>query len=365
MTREPIPVLVGAIGGSGHGEQILKALRLAEPGSYRIIGGDMSEQCPQFALVDVPVILPRATAPEYVDAILGLAAKYGVKAVFHGCEPELKVLSRERARLEAAGILVPVNPASVIETCMDKVATAAFLHKHGFKTPRFEILDAKSDLRKIDFFPVVVKPYRDSGGSQNTFIAQTPRELEIISEYVRATANSFMVQEYVGDYRQEFTVGVLHDFDGNYINSIAVHRALNSGLNMRTAVRNLTGRKELGEWLVISSGISHGYIDRFPEVTRTCEAIAAALGARGPINVQCRLVDGEVYVFEINPRFSGTTSLRAMVGYNEPDILLKLHLRGEHTQPRFEYGKGWIIRSLNETMLTNAKVSSWKDLIAV
>jgi carbamoyl-phosphate synthase large subunit len=80
--------------------------------------------------------------------------------------------------------------------------------------------------------------------------------------------------------------------------------------------------------------------------------------------VQCRLVDGEVYVFEINPRFSGTTSLRAMVGYNEPDILLKLHLRGERTEPRFEYGKGWIIRSLNETMLTDAKVSSWKDLIA-
>ena len=225
MTREPIPVLVGAIGGSGHGEQILKALRLAKPGSYRIIGGDMSEQCPQFALVDVPVILPRATAPEYIDAILGLAAKYGVKAVFHGCEPELKVLSRERARLEAAGILVPVNPAAVLDTCLDKVETAAFLHKHGFKTPRFEILDADSDIGKIDFFPVVVKPYRDSGGSQNTFIAQTPRELEIISEYVRATANSFMVQEYVGDYRQEFTVGVLHDFDSCYAAHVCIPRS--------------------------------------------------------------------------------------------------------------------------------------------
>ena len=34
-------------------------------------------------------------------------------------------------------------------------------------------------------------------------------------------------------------------------------------------------------------------------------------------------------MFEINPRFSGTTSLRAMVGYNEPDVLIRHHVLGE------------------------------------
>lgn len=361
--REPITVLVSAIGGGGHGEQILKAIRAAEPGSYRVIGGDMSPLCPQFSMVDIPVILPRASSPEYVDALLALCRKYDVKAVFHGCEPDLQTMNRERQRFADAGILLPINPTSVIETCMDKVRTAAFLQQHGFKTPRYEVLSADSDLSRVDYFPVVVKPSRDSGGSQNTFIAQTARELEILSEYVRATNNTFIIQEYVGDYRSEFTVGVLHDLDGNYINSIAVHRSLNSGLNMRTAVRNITERKDLGDWLVISSGVSHGYVDRFPAVTEPCKKIAAALGARGAINIQCRVAGDDIYVFEINPRFSGTTSLRAMVGYNEPDLLMRRHLRGETLEPDFKYGKGWVIRSLKETLLNEAPVPDWHGLL--
>lgn len=360
---EPITVLVSAIGGGGHGEQILKAIRAAAPGSYRIIGGDMSPLCPQFAMVDIPVLLPRASSPEYIDAVLAICARYNVRAVFHGCEPDLQAMSRERQRFADAGVLLPINPASVIETCMDKVRTAAFLHQHGFKTPRYQVLSAESDLSQVDFFPVVVKPSRDSGGSQNTFIAQTPRELEILAEYVRATNNTFIIQEYVGDFRSEYTVGVLHDLDGNHINSIAVHRSLNSGLNMRTAVRNITGRKELGEWLVISSGVSHGYVDKFPEVTGPCEKIAAALGARGAINIQCRVAKDEIYVFEINPRFSGTTSLRAMVGYNEPDLLMRRHLRGETLQPDFDYRKGWVIRSLKETLLDDTVVPDWLELL--
>ena len=42
--------------------------------------------------------------------------------------------------------------------------------------------------------------------------------------------------------------------DGNLIQSIAIGRLINSALNMRLAVRNRTGRADLGEWLVISSG---------------------------------------------------------------------------------------------------------------
>ncbi|WP_428248613.1 ATP-grasp domain-containing protein [Ferrovibrio sp.] len=361
---EPITVLVSAIGGGGHGEQILKALRAAVPGSYRIIGGDISPLCPQFSMVDVPVLLPRASSPEYIDALLALCARYNVQAVFHGCEPDLQAMSRERQRFADIGVLLPINPASVIDICMDKVRTAEFLSRQGFKTPRYQVLGADSDLSAVDYFPVVVKPSRDSGGSQNTFIAQTPRELEILAEYVRSTANTFIIQEYVGDFRSEFTVGVLHDLDGNFLNSIAVHRALSGGLNVRMSVPNITGRKSLGEKLVISSGVSHGFVDKFPEITGPCEAIAKALGARGAINIQCRMTDEGLYIFEINPRFSGTTSLRALVGYNEPDLLLRHHLRDERLEPRFSYGKGWVIRTLSETLLDGTDVPNWQTLLS-
>ena len=102
--------------------------------------------------------------------------------------------------------------------------------------------------------------------------------------------------------------------------------------------------------LAISTGISQGEIGYFPEVTSYCEKLAIAMGCKFSINVQCRLVDSIPYVFEINPRFSGTSYMRAMVGYNEPDILIKKHILGELIDLKFEYKSGVILRSLKETL---------------
>jgi carbamoyl-phosphate synthase large subunit len=115
---------------------------------------------------------------------------------------------------------------------------------------------------------------------------------------------------------------------------------------------NRTKKTELGPSLVISSGVSQGQIGRFPEVTNQCREIAQAIGARGPVNIQCRLVDGVVKVFEINPRFSGTTSLRAMVGYNEPDVLIQRHIYGAAIEKDFFYEEATILRSLIETKVS-------------
>jgi carbamoyl-phosphate synthase large subunit len=84
--------------------------------------------------------------------------------------------------------------------------------------------------------------------------------------------------------------------------------------------------------------------------------MAAELDTRGAINVQCRYWEGEVYVFEINPRFSGTTSLRAMMGYNEPDLLIRRHLLGEQVPARFEYRSGRVVRGLSEVVVPDRKI---------
>ncbi len=363
MVAKQIAVLVGAIGGGGHGEQIVKALRASEPGRYIIVGGDVSRYCPQFAMVDEPVLLPKASDPNYIDAVLALAKRYAIKAVFHGCEPELLALHRGRDRLTEAGIFLPINPPGVLEICMDKARTAEFLSAHGFDAPWFVRFAGRATIEAIPQFPVIVKPARGGGGSRDTFIAQTSRQLEILTEYLDAMNEPFLIQEYIGPYTEEYTVGVLHDMDGRLLHSIALRRLMNSALNIRLSVRNTTGRKELGEWLVVSSGVSHGEFRDFPEVRKQCEEVAAALGAKGPINIQCRFAHGKIRIFEINPRFSGTTSLRAMMGYNEPDLLIRQHLLGEQIQPRFPYRFGTVLRSLVEHELTAKTPPTWKELL--
>lgn len=233
---------------------------------------------------------------------------------------------------------------------MNKEATGLRLRELGFAVPRFLRARTRRDLEAIDWYPVVVKPSVGSGGSANVFIAQNRRELMGLSDYLELedAETNFLIQEYVGTPDAEYTVGVLHDMDGNYINAIAVRRQLSTQLNLRTVVPNRSGRTEFGPRLVISSGVSQGHVGRFPEVTVQCRAIAKAIGARGPINIQCRVVDGTVMVFEINPRFSGTTSIRALAGFNEPDVLMRRHVFKEHVDVDFDYREGLVLRSLVE-----------------
>ena len=347
-----IRVLVTAIGGGGHGDQILKALRLVSPGRYRIFGADANPHCSQASLVEQFVTLPLARDPNYMTELLRICKELRVQALFHGCEPELLLFAANRKRIEDAGIFLPINDTALINLCMDKARTNERLAELGFPAPRYVNVSSESEFDDIDWFPVVVKPAVGSGGSANVYVAQDKKELKALAVYLGlgSITSGFMIQEYVGTPDQEFTVGVLHDLDGRYVNSIAVKRHLSSGLSVRTSVTNRTNRKELGSRLVISSGVSQGDIGRFSDVTDQCREIADRLGSRGPLNMQCRFVDGKVRVFEINPRFSGTTSLRAMVGLNEPDLLLRRHLLGQDIGQDAPYQEATILRSLVETL---------------
>lgn len=345
----PIQVMVTGVGGGGHGEQILKALRMATT-PYEIIGCDMSPYSKGLAEVDHPYIIPPASDSSYIESVLALCKKHNVKALFHGSEPELMMFSQHRHAIEAEGIFLPINPLSVIETCMDKAKTISFLRDNNFPYPKTCIFQKLDDLDAWDTFPAIIKPSVGGGGSAHTFIVQNRKELNTLAEYLLGlgVCAELIVQEYKGTPESEFTVGVLFDMNGVFLNSIAIQRNLSSSLSCRMRVPNLTGKAEFGKNLSVSTGISQGAIGKFSEVTKTCEEIALKLGARGAINLQCRLHAGKVFVFEINPRFSGTTSLRAMVGYNEPDLLIRRHVLGEAIQPAFRFEEGVIVRGLEE-----------------
>jgi carbamoyl-phosphate synthase large subunit len=338
------------VGGGGLGEQIIKALRLAST-RYRIVGTDITPYSKGFVDLDEAEIVPPAIDARFKAVLLRLCEKHHIQAVLCGSEAELKAFDRERADFARRGIFLPINPSSVLDICLDKVKTAQFLSANGFSSPTFRRISSLEDVKGFPHLPAVIKPSVGSGGSANLFLAQTPRELEVFAEHLLTTHPEFIVQEYVGTPEAEFTVGVLTAMDGTLLNSIAIRRHLRSAISTRINAPNRTARTDLGATLVISNGISQGEIGAFPEVTGTCEQIAAALGSRGPLNVQCRLVNGTVNVFEINPRFSGTTSLRAMAGYNEPDVLIRRHVLNELIEPHFKYRSCFILRGLSEALV--------------
>ncbi len=348
--KRDIFVMVTGVGGGGHGEQIIKALRLAKT-RYKIIGSDISSCSKGLKEVDYPYIVPKATDPDYLDSIMRICRKHKVRALFHGSEPELIIMSRYRDLIESENIFLPINPQHVIDTCMNKFKTFEFLNAHGFSCPRTHVLSKLNDLSEWTEFPAIIKPFLGSGGSAHTFIVQNKWEAQAILKYMSSSraASQIIIQAYKGTSESEFTVGVLFDMEGKLINSIAVKRNLTSSLSCRIRIPNRTKQRKFGSNLSVSTGISQGLIGKYPLITRPCERLAKVLGVKGPLNIQCRLQDNQVYVFEINPRFSGTTSLRAMVGYNEPDILIRRHVLGEKIKVHFPYKSGTIVRGLCET----------------
>jgi carbamoyl-phosphate synthase large subunit len=339
-------VLVTGVGGGGNGEQLVKALRLSTI-SYSVVGTDLTVSAAQQSGADYCEALPRANDPGYLDALLDVCARHKVDVLLPGSEPELHLIAQHATRIRNQVALLAVNDKALIDICSDKFKTAEFLASHGFDSPASWLVSSVVDLASITSFPLIVKP-TVGGGSQNVYLIQNRGELNMICGFLLGYYDSVLVQEYVGRADQEFTVGVLFDGEGGLINSIALNRFILTSLSNRIRVPNRTDRKDLGGVLAISSGVSQGRIDAFPEVREYCERVGFALGAKYAVNVQCRLVDGRPMIFEINPRFSGTSSIRAMLGFNEPDLLIRKHLLGEVLPERPAYRFGTVLRGLRE-----------------
>lgn len=339
-------VLVTAVGGGGNGEQLVKCLRMSKE-KYHIVGADTSEAVARQSGADECVVLPKASEANYLEALIELCGRLRVDVVLPGSEPELRKIADHQAEIRKHVKLLAVNEPSVIDICSNKFKTIEFFRNNNFPCPRSWIVHTPEMVDEIDVFPIIVKPVV-GGGSQHVYVVQDRDELHMLCRYLLRYFSELLIQEYVGRADQEYTVGVLLDGNGELIHSIALNRFILSSLSNRIRVPNLTGRTDLGDVLAVSSGVSQGRVAHFPEVTGFCEKVALALGARFAINVQCRVVDGQPYVFEINPRFSGTSSIRAMLGFNEPDILIRKHLLQEKIEPGFKYRYATVLRGLRE-----------------
>jgi len=195
--------------------------------------------------------------------------------------------------------------------------------------------------------PCIVKPATGSGGSTAVFFAVSADEAMIYSEFIRRNGSHPVAQEYIDDREGEFTIGVLSLPNGCLAGSIALRRALNAKLSV--AYRGRGG--------LISSGYTQGHIAEYRDLCRQAEKIAEAIGSCGPINVQGRVRHGVLLPFEINPRFSASTYLRAMAGFNEVDILIKYLVDGVQPQPN-AIKPGWYLRSLTEQYVVAEEIKT-------
>lgn len=314
-------VMVTGVGGTSLGSGLLHALKRTQldvRNRWRTLGTDADPFSWGLYVADEKAIVPLARDEGYLRRIQELLDSHDVAAILPGTESETGALITHNSEIP-----VPVigNRPELISLMLDKFQAMAKLAEIGVPTIPTVPLERNREIIDQFGFPIVIKPTIGTGGSRELHLVADSEELERLLPIV-SKGSKPCVQPYIGTPDAEYTVGILSDKDGQLIDSIIFRRKL-VGLSVLREYRTTRGR------VSVSTGISQGYIVREPTIQRFCEDLAEALGSTGPLNLQLRVHQDEIYVFEIHARFSGTTPIRASVGFNEPDVLLRNHLDGK------------------------------------
>jgi carbamoyl-phosphate synthase large subunit len=328
-----IKVMIAGIGGASLGTEIYKSLRLA--GGYDVIGCDVSPSA--YGLYEPGFTRTyRLSRENYVENVISACVDAGARWLIPGGEQPMILLSESVGKLNDRGLELVANSPEVTALFSDKDAAFKKLAENDISIPRTIAVNQPEDINIVGL-PCIIKPATGSGGSTTVFFAISIDEAMTYAEFISRNGTQPIAQEYVDIAEGEFTIGVLSLPNQQVVGSIALRRELTAKLSV--AYRGRGG--------MISSGYSQGHIDEYPELCRQAEQIAKAIGNRGPINVQGRVRDGVLLPFEINPRFSASTYLRAMAGFNEVDMLIRYFISGEIPKgPAIK--AGWYLRSLTE-----------------
>ncbi len=330
-------VLIAGIGGASLGTEIFKSLRRSR--NYSIFGADISPYA--FGLYQAGFVRTYVVSREkYIQNILDICKREEIDAIIPGGEEPLLLLCNQEYLFEQEDILLAINSREVIELCSNKIKTFDYLSSQGIAVPTTRVIDDLDDLNSLHY-PCVIKPCTRSGGSVFTFLADDAEEASLYISYLRRRAIKAVAQIYIHPFEGEYTVGVLSLSDGKVVGSIALKRFFNSKLSYLMKYDDK----------VISSGYSQGLIEEFKNVREQAEDIALKIDSRGPLNIQGRLKDGVLYPFELNARFSATTYLRAMAGFNEVDIFLR-YLFGQKYKLPENIRYGYYFRSLEEEYIS-------------
>lgn len=319
-----------AITGTGSliGQAIIKSIKKSDlADKIRLVGCDYFENtvgsfwCEKNYLL--PDILKEENKTQWQKSILDIIKSEDISILFVGVDFELLLFAQMKDEIKKnTGCKVIVSNEEALNIGNDKYLTYEFLKNNGLNYPK-TYLASEIDTGKIEY-PCILKP-RVGARSKGVYVIKNKEDLLQKIPLVEGA----IIQELIGDNETEYTCGVLC-IDGKVIDSIALRRYLKEG----------------------NTHIAEYKKDFNPKIYEYIEEIALKLSPYGGCNLQLRLgKNQEPYLFEINPRFSGTTYMRSLFGFNEVEYMIKGIL--DYKPEPFELKEGKAYRYYEEKLLEN------------
>jgi nucleoside-diphosphate-sugar epimerase/carbamoylphosphate synthase large subunit len=272
-------------------------------------------------------------APGYIDDLLEKCAKHKIDLVIPGLDDEALIFAQNADKFEAAGVKAMFASEALIALCRDKERMSlelnpiadVFVKCYNKNTLQQDITNGKVQ------FPFIAKP-RGGFASRGVEILLSEADLTKINE-------EHIVQElavprtddpnrayYLKQIAQnknpqiaEISIQLVYSPEGILMGRMASYNKLNNGIPIE-----ILPYDEPYLWEVIDSLTPY----------------FLKLGLIGPLNIQGRLTDSGLKLFEMNPRFTGITGLRALMGFNEVEACVKewLGIDKGQNQLQFNYG---------------------------
>jgi len=326
-------VAVTGVGG-GVGQSVIRALRLSAV-PVRILGMDADPWAVGLYQCDSREVVPAVRdADDYAVAMRRAVERHRIEALIPGTDTELHAIAALQPELSQLGCTTIVSSPEFIRIARDKLLSYEALSAAGI--PFVHTVRARDFLASYQSaaFPVIVKP-KDGSASVGAKVLHNPRDVErtdmgdddIVQSYLVPTSWSIENVQAAdvlkaGRLRQEDEVSIQAVIapDGTIVSIYASVNELRDGVPTKACPTLDPG--------VLAFG-------------RSVFEAFVKMGHKGPCNIQGRVTGAGIVLYEINPRFTGITVVRAAMGWNEVEAALRLFVRGESAESvaaRLSYG---------------------------
>lgn len=310
---------------AGTRDKVVQYFKKEIDSNGKVVATDCSNLAPAVYEADQFYLVPRITAPGYMDTVLDICKKEQIDGVFSLIDPELSMIAKERARFEDIGTTPIVSDYDLVETCFNKYKMYELFQKMNIPTAKCyvskEEFYAAKEAGEI-FYPVFVKPVC---GSASMHINKVSSDEEL--EGLFHMYEDLMIQEFMDG--TEFGADVYIDMISGKVTSLFVKEKI----KMRAG--------ETDKSVSIKDELLFAQIIRFAE-----EA-----GFRGMIDIDIFKI-GDIYYFsEVNPRFGGGYPHAYECGVNMPKQVFNNLAGKENPITVGDYKEGICMMKYNEVMI--------------
>jgi len=252
----------------------------------------------------------------FIDDLIDKCIKHKIDLVIPGLDDEALLYAQNANKFAKAGIKAIYAGEELIALCRDKEQLSLQLNKvvgvfvKGYSKKTL-VEDIASGTVK---FPFIAKP-RGGFASRGVEIIRSKNDLNRITE-------DHIIQELAvplkDDPNYEFYMSQLAKNRNPQVSEVSIQLVY-------SPEGELMGR--MFSYNKLNNGVPIEIVpyenDYIWSVIDKLTPTLLKLGLRGPLNIQGRLTENGLKLFDMNPRFTGITGLRALMGFNEVEACVK------------------------------------------